>query len=323
MKRNDRQCERGMGKLYAWFDKARQETCLLSTAPFLDLSPEEPGQICRWKCVAPPGNHFLSEQPFKISIVTPSFNQGAFIESAIRSVASQGYPSFEHIIVDNCSTDETQEVLAKYPHLKVIREQDRGQSDALNKGFKIAIGDIIGWLNADDLYNPGCFQRVFQAFVKRPAHDVIYGDYRFVDVNGKLIRVRKELPFDMFMLKYLHVLYIPTTACFFRRRIFDEGNLLEISYHYAMDYEFFLRLALRGYKFEHIPLVLADFRWHADCKSRKETLEPKKEMERALLSHDKFLCRLRDPMRKLVRSLFMVTARAKRYVLKLLRGAYF
>ena len=162
----------------------------------------------------------------KISIVTPSFNQGAFIAQAIDSVLAQGYPDVEHIIVDNCSTDETASVLQRYTHLKVICEKDRGQSDALNKGFEAATGDIVGWLNADDKYLPGCFDAVVKTCSARAGDDVFYGDYRFVDVDGRLIRVRKELGFDMFMLKYLHMLYIPTTTAFFRRRIFDESNFL-------------------------------------------------------------------------------------------------
>ena len=103
----------------------------------------------------------MSEYP-KISIVTPSSNQGQFIAEAIQSVLDQGHQNVEHIIVDNCSNDETLKVLARYPHLKVICEKDRGQSDALNKGFKIAKGDIIGWLNADDLYLPGCFDHMLK-----------------------------------------------------------------------------------------------------------------------------------------------------------------
>ena len=103
----------------------------------------------------------------KISIVTPSFNQGRYIENAIRSVLDQGYDNFEHIIYDNCSTDETLEVVAKYPHVKFYSEPDEGQSDALNKGFLKATGEVIGWLNADDLYCPGTFQKVNEIFGDR------------------------------------------------------------------------------------------------------------------------------------------------------------
>ncbi len=96
----------------------------------------------------------------KISIVTPSYNSAEFIEDCIQSVLKQNYPNFEHIIIDGGSTDGTVEILKKYPHLKWISEPDEGQSDALNKGFKKAEGDIIGWLNSDDVYLPGTFNKV-------------------------------------------------------------------------------------------------------------------------------------------------------------------
>jgi glycosyltransferase involved in cell wall biosynthesis len=264
----------------------------------------------------------MTEQSLKISIVTPSFNQGAYIASAIESVLSQNHASFEHIIVDNCSTDNTAAVLKNFSHLKVIREKDLGQSDALNKGFKKATGDIIGWLNADDKYLPGSFERVARAFADHPEDDLIYGDYRFVDIAGNLIRNRRELSFDFFVLKYLHVLYIPTTATFFRRKIFDKGNFLDINYHYAMDYEFFVRLAGQGYKFGHIPQMMADFRWHQDSKSTTQRIRQKEEMEKALLSHDMFLRSLQNPQRAMARNALMIMARGKRSILKLVHGAY-
>src|ERR1700755_1492305 len=96
-------------------------------------------------------------QRMKISIITPSYNQGRFIEDAILSVLSQGYPDFEHIVIDNCSTDNTLDVLKKYPHVKWVSEPDRGQSNALNKGFGLSTGDVLGWLNCDDFYLPGAF----------------------------------------------------------------------------------------------------------------------------------------------------------------------
>jgi len=258
----------------------------------------------------------------KISIVTASFNQGSFILDAIESVLAQNYTNVEHIILDNCSSDETPRVLARYSHLKIIREKDRGQSDALNRGFKMATGDIVGWLNADDRYLPGCFDAVLKGFVDMPSCDLLYGDYRFINVKGNLIRTRRELSFDMFMLKYLHILYIPTTTSFFKRKIFDEQNFLDINYHYAMDYEFFLRLASKGYKFGHLPKLMADFRWHEQSKSFLDIESPKEEMNKALLLHDPFIVTVPTPLRCVVRSLLMIMARAKRFVLKLLKGNY-
>jgi len=258
----------------------------------------------------------------RISIVTPSFNQGKFIADAIESVLSQDRADLEHIIVDNCSSDETSKVLARYPHLKVICAKDRGQSDALNNGFKAATGDIIGWLNADDKYLPGCLDAVVGSFFHHPEYDLVYGDYRFVDVNGDLIAVRKEIAFDLFLLKYLHWLTIPSTTTFFKRKIFDEGHFLDINYHYVMDYEFFMRIAGHRYKFGYIPRVMADFRRHAATKSRQTALG-KAEMEKALLLHDPLISGLQAPWRGWVRNSLMLMARAKRTFLKLLRGAYF
>lgn len=258
----------------------------------------------------------------KISIVTPSYNQGGFIADALESVRGQGYEDFEHIILDNCSVDQTPAILKGYPYVRAIVEKDNGQSDALNKGFKLASGDIVGWLNADDRYLPGCFKAVSDFFTANPSCDILYGHYRLIDENGNVLSYRKELGFDLFMLKYLHVLYIPSTTTFFRRRIFDDGHLLDIHYHYAMDYEFFLRLALKGYKFCHIPVFLADFRVHSSSKSQQQTLAQKQELEKALLQHDRWLDHFQGPLLKFIRVSLMAIARLKRYMLKFATGAY-
>jgi hypothetical protein len=156
----------------------------------------------------------------------------------------------------------------------------------------------------------------------QPDLDIVYGDYRFVDVEGKLIQVRKELAFDFFMLKYLHVLYIPTTTTFFRRKIFEAGDFLDISYHYAMDYEYFVRLAQKGYRFGHIDQVMADFRWHADAKSSRQTVAQLRERDAALLMHDKSLAAMKEPFRSVVGGMLTLLARVKRFILKLVRGNY-
>ncbi len=258
----------------------------------------------------------------KISIVTPSWNQASYLKEAIESVSGQSYSDFEHLVFDNCSNDGTADVLKKYPYLCTVIEPDKGQSDALNKGFKAASGDIIGWLNADDKYLPGCFQTVIEFFKAHPECDIVYGNYRLIDGSGAVLANRKELPFDLFMLKYLHILCIPSTTVFFRRRVFEEGNFLDAAYHYSMDYEFFLRLALKGYKFCYINAYLADFRTYADSKSQRQTLKQKQELEDALLKYDEGLARLKNPARKVVRQALMILARLKRSVLKLAHGAY-
>lgn len=259
----------------------------------------------------------------KISIVTPSYNQGQFIEMAIKSVLEQGYPNFEHIILDNCSTDETVAILEKYPHLVWQSKRDRGQSDALNQGFRLTTGNIIGWLNADDQYLPGCFDRVARSFLNCPEADIVYGDYYWIDERGKIIQSRKELDFDLFILKYLHVLYIPSTSTFFRQKIFAEDNFLDTSLTYSMDYEFFLRLANQKYKFIHIDSYLANFRWHKHNKSSVATKAQLEEKNSSLLRHDRFLQQLAPPALSLTRKFLELLARAKRFLLKGFKGYYF
>lgn len=263
----------------------------------------------------------------RISIVTPSLNQGKFIKEAISSVLDQDYPNVEHIIVDGGSEDETLNILREYSskteRIKWISEPDKGQSDAINKGFRMATGDIIGWLNADDRYLPGCFQTVVQTFADNPDVDIVYGDYRFIDESGNVFKVRKEIDFDPFILKYLHVLYIPSTATFFRRKIIDEGNFLRLDLQYAMDYEYFLRLAFKGYKFYHIPRYLADFRWHPASKSSRAAKLQRAEQEKVLSELDPLMNRLKGtPLRMPVRLLLLFMARTKRTWLKLLKGSY-
>ena len=204
----------------------------------------------------------------KISIVTASRNQGAFLDEMLESVRSQGHPDVEHILFDGASTDQTLAILnaktgPEWQHLHWASESDGGQTQAMNKGLQLATGDIIGWLNTDDRYRPDCFQTVEKAFAQNPGIDILYGDYTLIDEQGTQFRVRREIDFSRLVLFYHRVLCIPTTSCFFRRRIFDEGNLLDESLQYAMDHDFFARLATRGYRFRHVPALLADFRFHS------------------------------------------------------------
>ncbi|MDF9799668.1 glycosyltransferase involved in cell wall biosynthesis [Catalinimonas alkaloidigena] len=200
----------------------------------------------------------------KISIVTPSFNQAEYIEEAIQSILNQNYPNFEHIIVDNCSTDGTIKILNKYPHLKYISEPDEGQSDAINKGFKRATGDVIGWLNADDYYYPDTFAKVNEQFANNKV-DAIYSNVKFVNAEGKMIRsLRSHIPVRW--MGYF-LTFIQSTSFFFRRRIIEDNNLLDKDLFQCMDRDFFVRLLYRGYKFKFVNAYFAAFRWHQSNKS--------------------------------------------------------
>lgn len=200
----------------------------------------------------------------KISIVTPSFNQGKYIQDAIESVLNQKYQNFEHIIIDACSTDNTIEILKKYPHLKWISEPDEGQSDALNKGFKKAEGDIIGWLNSDDIYLPNTFNIVTQSFNDNGC-DAVYGNYNFVNESGQItqsIITQKSK-------KWISLFYcfIPSTTFFFKKKIIDNEIYIDKNFHIAMDKEFFAHIYYSRYEIKKINKFFANFRWHSNNKS--------------------------------------------------------
>jgi glycosyltransferase involved in cell wall biosynthesis len=265
-----------------------------------------------------------------ISIVTPSFNQAAFIGEAIASVRQQCYPFCEHVVIDGASRDTTVQILRKLStdgaatKLRWISEPDRGQGHALNKGLVRSSGEIIGWLNSDDRYRPGAFYNIAATFQQHPEIDVIYGDYTLMDAAGHIQRVRREIEFSRFILLYHRVLYIPTTATFFRRRIIDDGNLLNETLHYALDFEFFVRLSAQRYRFMHLRQVLADFRLHG---SSKTCTAPEKQ-----LSEQRLIMRRYSPVtgrvsgdmaQKLTFGLLRSTAAALRYSQKLVRGYYF
>jgi glycosyltransferase involved in cell wall biosynthesis len=208
----------------------------------------------------------------QISIVTPSFNQARYIEETLRSVKSQECHSLEHIVVDGASTDGTIDILKRYcsmpgwQHLRWISEPDSCQCDALNKGFRMAKGNIIGWLNSDDRYEPHCFSKVLKALETNQVVDFVYGDYLIIDETGKQLILKKEIDFDWYIM-LCGLNYIAQPNVFFRKKVFDTLGYLNDSLHYVMDYEFWLRAASNGFRFQHIPSPFAACRWHLDAKT--------------------------------------------------------
>jgi glycosyltransferase involved in cell wall biosynthesis len=262
------------------------------------------------------------------SIVTPSFNQRAFIGEALLSVKNQEYGNLEHLVIDGGSQDDTTAILHQYAkcwtHLYWVSEPDRGQSDALNKGFSRVTGDIVGWLNSDDRYRPGCFECVAEVFARHPEVDVVYGDYTWIDESGRVSSIRREIEFSHFILLYHRVLYIPTTATFFRRRIFDEGNRLDERLHYAMDFEFFVRLAAQRYRFKHVPAILADFRFQEGSKTCTASHKQLEELDSVMHLYSPLLRKIQKPTsRRITTSVLRSCACVLRYSEKLIRGYYF
>lgn len=264
-----------------------------------------------------------------ISVITPSFNQAAFLGEALESVKLQTYGNYEHLVIDGASTDGTVALLQNVAteidsqHLRWVSEADSGQSAALNKGFARAKGEIIGWLNSDDRYRGACFEHVVEAFAANPEVDILYGDYVLVDESGETLQVRREIEFSAFILLYHKVLYIPTTATFFRRKIFEENNWLDEKLHYAMDLEFFIRLAARGYRFKHLPQIIADFRLHPESKSCSAPERHRFEHEKVVFAAAPALRRFESPiLRRSMLSLLRFIAGVERYSQKLLKGYY-
>ena len=202
------------------------------------------------------------------SIVTPSFNYGSYIADCLQSVAAQEGVSFEHLVMDAGSSDDTAAVVGNFPHARFFQEPDRGMSDGINKGFRKATGKWVMWLNADDRLRPGALARVKAFAETRPTSDVIYGCWNFIDAEGGFLRRMTLFPFDKWML-ILDACYLGSTACFYRlATTIDAGFLLDEDFQLCMDGEFYARLAIAGKRFDYLPAVLAEFRLHGQSISQ-------------------------------------------------------
>ncbi|RMI03372.1 MAG: glycosyltransferase, partial [Calditrichaeota bacterium] len=165
------------------------------------------------------------------------------------------------------STDGTLDILRRYEgRLQWRSEPDTGQANAINKGFRLSTGDIVAWLNSDDIYLPEALHHVARFFQQHPEVDVLYGDFWWIDAQGRKLLARREIPFDADILLY-GLNYIGQPTVFFRRRVFDLAGYLDESLHYGLDWEYWLRIADRGGKFAHLPRFLAATRLHTTAKT--------------------------------------------------------
>jgi glycosyltransferase involved in cell wall biosynthesis len=213
----------------------------------------------------------------KVSIVTPSYNQGQCIERTLQSVASQAGAEIEHVVFDGGSTDNTVEILKRFsPPVRWVSKKDKGQSDAVNKGVRATDGEIIGWLNSDDIYYPGTIARVVAFFETNPEIDVVYGMADHIDREDHAFEPYPTEPWDLERLK--ETCFICQPALFFRRRIVQKHGLLDESLNYCMDYEYWLRLGKAGARFAYLEERLAGSRLYAENKTLGERVKVHREI---------------------------------------------
>ncbi len=204
----------------------------------------------------------------KISIVTPSFNQSRFLEETIKSVVEQSYQNIEYIIIDGGSTDNSCEIIKKYEHkLKYwVSEPDKGQTNAINKGLKLATGDIFFYLNSDDLLLPGTLRYVADYFLNNPDTDCLYGCTIMIDQNGKELLKRHDNPFDYNILLY-GINYIQQPSTFWRKKVTERIGLFDEDLHFNMDYEYWIRMGYDGLQLNYTETFLSKYRLHTNSKS--------------------------------------------------------
>lgn len=197
-----------------------------------------------------------------ISIVTPSFNQAPFLEQTIHSVLGQDYPRLEYILVDGGSSDGSLDIIKKYAHRFAwwVSEPDRGQTDAINKGFAHARGEVLAWINSDDTYEPGAVSDAVDVMQSRPEVGLVYGDANFIDGSGHVTGRFPAAQTDYSRLRRGYV-HIPQQASFFRADLWKRVGPLDPSFFFAMDYDLWVRLA-RLAPVLYVPRLWANFRLH-------------------------------------------------------------
>ncbi|WP_223069566.1 glycosyltransferase family 2 protein [Paenibacillus caui] len=209
----------------------------------------------------------MKEYPL-VSIVTPSFQQAKFIEETIESVRAQTYPNIEHIVVDGGSTDGTVDTLKRLScsedRFRWISEQDRGQSNAINKGLKMAQGEIIGWLNSDDTYEPHAVELAVTALQEHESWGMVYGKADYTDEKSRFIRPYPVEPFERQRLYEGCIICQP--AAFMRKHVMDELGGIDEYFHFCMDYELWMRIS-NHYPVGFIPELLAHSRLHDESKT--------------------------------------------------------
>jgi glycosyltransferase involved in cell wall biosynthesis len=205
--------------------------------------------------------------PPLVSIITPSYNQANFLPETIESVLSQDYPNIEYIIVDGGSNDDSVEIIQQYSGKLSwwVSEPDQGQTDAINKGFAHASGEILAWLNSDDTYQPGAIHQAVETLLAHPEVAMVYGDANLINEYGNIIGrfPARQTDLQKLLRGFVH---IPQQTTFFPARVWLQVGPLDPTIHFAMDYDLWVRMAKLA-PLLYVPLLWANFRLHGEGKS--------------------------------------------------------
>ena len=209
----------------------------------------------------------------KISIVTPSYNQGKFLRETIESVLNQDYPNLEYFIVDGGSTDNSVDIIREYEDRIDwwVSEKDKGQSDAINKGFKRASGELLCWVNSDDVLLPGCLREVAYRYINNRMPDLIHTNFIYMDHDGIITRMIR-IPMQTKFFMYRGVWSVSVPSAFFSAHLLRSVGYLNPDYHISMDFDIWMRMIKAGARVCYIPEYLGAFRWHNASKSSSELL---------------------------------------------------
>jgi len=221
-----------------------------------------------------------------VSIITPSYNQGKFLEETIRSIKDQTYKNIEHIIIDGGSTDNSIDIIKQYQASLAywVSEPDNGQTDAINKGFRRAQGTIIAWLNSDDVYLPKAVETAVESLTRDPSVDMLYGACELIDQDGRKVGLVESKAFSMRKLLMMANSYIAQPTVFFRKNLLKSIGYLDTSLDYVMDYDYWLRIG-KQHTIRNIPDTLAKFRLHSASKSVHDAIPMHREACKVRDSH--------------------------------------
>ena len=218
-----------------------------------------------------------------VTIVTPSYNQGQFLRDTIESVLSQDYTPLEYLVIDGGSTDQTLEVLKSYGNRFFwVSEKDDGQADAVNKGWRMARGDILGWLNSDDIYLPGAVSTAVAALQAHPDVAAVYGEGYHIDKEGIVLGRYPTEPFNRNRLG--EICYICQPTVFFRRSVLEAVSFLDKRLQYCMDYDLWFRIG-KSYVMANLPDYLACTRLHPETKTLGQRAKAHREILKVVHRH--------------------------------------